>query len=83
MASQEDVSNLTQASPQRGLFKNFPRFTPKPRKPFTSAKEYRKMFIRRVVQVSKTQDDQVIRSVVQVSKTQGDQEPQKEVGQNF
>ena len=59
MASQEDVSNLTQASPPRVAQDPPKNFSPTPRKPFTTAREYRKLFIRREVQVFKAQGDQV------------------------
>ena len=74
MDSQGHASDVTQESPKK--------FTPQPRKPRMDARSYKKLFIRREVQVFKAQGDQVVRRVVQVSKTQ-DQEPQEEVGQNF
>ena len=74
MASQGDASNVTQDSPKK--------FTPQPRKPRMDARSYKKLFIRREVQLFKVQGDQVVQRVVQVSKTQ-DQELQEEVGQNF
>ena len=87
MASrQEDSSDLTQTTPPRVAQDSSKKFTPRPRKPFTTAREYRKLFIRREVQVFKKQGGQEIqepRRVVQVIKAQGDQELQEEVGQNF
>ena len=86
MASQDDERNVTHASPQRAAQDSSKKFIPKPRKPFTTAREYRKLFIRREVQVFKKQGGQEIqepRRVVQVIKAQGDQELQEEVGQNF
>ena len=74
MDSQGHASDVTQESPKK--------FTPQPRKPRMDARSYKKLFIRKEVQVFKAQGDQVVRRVVQVSKTQ-DQEPQEEVGQNF
>ena len=50
------------------------------------ARTYKKLFIRREVQVFKAQDDQEPQEpqkVVQVIKVQGDQGFQEEVGQNF
>ena len=48
------------------------------------ARAYKKLFIRREVQVFKAQDDQEPQErVVQVIKAQSDQELQEEVGQNF
>ena len=78
MDSQGKASIVTQESPKK--------FTPKPRKPRMDARSYKKLFIRREVQVFKTQDDQEpqeSQKVVQVIKVQGDQEVQEEVGQNF
>ena len=87
MASrQEDASALTQASPPWVTQDSPKNFTPRPRKPFTTAREYRKLFIRREVQVFKKQSGQEIqepRRVVQVINAQGDQELQEEVGQNL
>ena len=73
MDSQGQASDVTQESPKK--------FTPKPRKPRMDARSYKKLFIRREVQVFKTQDGQEPqRRVVQVIKNQ---EVQEEVGQNF
>ena len=74
MDSQGHASDVTQESPKK--------FTPQSRRPRMDARSYKKLFIRKEVQVFKAQGDQVVRRVVQVSKTQ-DQEPQEEVGQNF
>ena len=77
MASrQEDASDLTQASPPRVAQDSPKNFTPRPRKPFTTAREYRKLFIRREVQVFKKQGQEIQepRRVVQVIKAQDDQE---------
>ena len=74
MDSQGHASDVTQESPKK--------FTPQPRKPRMDARSYKKLFIRREVQLFKVQGDQVVQRVVQVSKTQ-DQELQEEVGQNF
>ena len=85
-SQQEEVSDLTQISSPRVAQDPPKKFTPTPRKPFTTAREYRKLFIRREVQVFKKQGGQEIqepRRVVQVIKAQGDQESQEKVGQNF
>ena len=74
MDSQGHASDVTQEPPKK--------FTPQSRRPRMDARSYKKLFIRKEVQVFKAQGDQVVRRVVQVSKTQ-DQEPQEEVGQNF
>ena len=50
------------------------------------AKSYKRLFIRREVQVFKSQGNQELqepRKVVHVVKVQGDQGFQEEVGQNF
>ena len=86
MASQDNVSNVTQGSPKRPAQEAPKKFIPKPRKPSMDARTYKKLFIRREVQVFKAQDDQEPQEsqrVVQVIKAQGDQEFQEEVGQNF
>ena len=78
MDSQGQASDVTQESPKQ--------FTPKPRKPRMDARSYKKLFIRREVQVFKTQDvqeSQKSQKVTQVIKIQGDQDFQEEVGQNF
>ena len=78
MDSQGQASDVTQESPKK--------FTPKPRKPRMDARSYKKLFIRREVQVFKTQDvqeSQKSQKVTQVIKIQGDQDFQEEVGQNF
>ena len=84
MASQDNESIVTQESPKR-LAQEIPkRFTPKPRKPRMDARTYKKLFIRRQVQVFKAQDNQEPQArVVQVIKTQGVRDFQEEVGQNF
>ena len=86
MASQENASNVTQGSPKRLAQEAPKKFTPKPRKPRMDARTYKKLFIRREVQVFKAQDNQELQEpqrVVQVIKAQGDQDFQEEVGQNF
>ena len=85
MASQDKGSNVTQSSPPRPTQELPKNFIPKTRKPFTSAREYRKLFIQREVQFFKKQGEEIQQSrrVVQVIKAQGDQELQEEVGQNF
>ena len=86
MASQDNASNVTQGSPKRLAQATPKKFTPKTRKPRMDARSYKKLFIRREVQVFKTQDNQELQEppkVVQVIKVQGDQEFQEEVGQNF
>ena len=86
MASQDNVSNVTQGSPQRAAQEAPKKFSPKPRKPRMDARTYKKLFIRREVQVFKVQDNQELQEpqrVVQVIKAQGDQDFQEEVGQNF
>ena len=78
MDSQGKASIVTQESPKK--------FTPKPRKPRMDARSYKKLFIRREVQVFKPQDNQdpqESQKVTQVIKIQGDQDFQEEVGQNF
>ena len=78
MDSQGKASIVTQESPKK--------FTPKPRKPRMDARSYKKLFIRREVQVFKPQDNQdpqETQKVTQVIKIQGDQDFQEEVGQNF
>ena len=76
MDSQEHASDVTQESPKK--------FTPQPRKPRMDARSYKRLFIRREVQVFKVQDGQEPQTkVVQVIKAQGNQEFQEEVGQNF
>ena len=79
MASQGDASNITQDSPKRLAQGTPTTFTPKPRKPRMDARSYKKLFVRREVQLFKVQ---VVQRVVQVLKTQ-DQELQEEGGQNF
>ena len=84
MASQEDTSNVTQGSPKRLAQETPKKYTPKPRNPRMDARSYKNLFVRREVQLFKTQDNQEpLRKVVQVIKSQGDQEFQEEVGQNF
>ena len=78
MDSQGHASDVTQESPKK--------FTPQPRKPRMDARSYKKLFIRREVQVFKPQDNQdpqESQKVTQVIKIQGDQDFQEEVGQNF
>ena len=86
MASQDNASNVTQDSPKRLAQETPKKFTPKTRKPRMDARSYKKLFIRREVQVFKTQDGQEPQEsqrVVQVIKAQDDQDFQEEVGQNF
>ena len=47
------------------------------------ARAYKKLFVRREVQVFKNQDDQKTQKVTQIIKTQGAEDFQEEVGQNF
>ena len=86
MASQDDASDVTQDSPKRLAQTTFKNFSPKIRKPCMDAKSYKRLFIRREVQVFKSQGNQELqepRKVVHVVKVQGDQGFQEEVGQNF
>ena len=64
MEKQGDLTNPSQAPPQRVTQDVPTRFTPKPRKPFTTAKEYKKLFKRRVKQVPTTQSVQEFQEVV-------------------
>ena len=86
MASQDDTSDVTQEFPKRPAQEIPKRFTPKPRKPRMDARTYKKLFIRREVQIFKNQDGQdphKSQRVIQVIKAQGAQDFQEEVGQNF
>ena len=86
MASQDSVNQVSQGSFPRVAQETPKEFIPKPRKPRMDARTYKKLFIRREVQVFKTLDDQEpqeSQKVVQVIKVQGVQEFQEEVGQNF
>ena len=85
-SQQEEVSDLSQLPSPRAAQVPPKKFTPKPRRSFTTAREYRKLFVRKEVQVFKKQGGQEIqepRRVVQVVKALSDQEFQEEAGQNF
>ena len=58
------TNNPPQAPPQRVTQGVPKKFTPKPRKPFTTAWEYKKLFKRRVKQVPTTQSVQEFQEVV-------------------
>ena len=61
---QGDTNNPPQAPPQ-WVTQDVPKkFTPKPRKPFATAREYKKFFTRRVKQIPKTQSAQEFEEVV-------------------
>ena len=55
MDNKNGATNPSQTPPQRVTQDVPTRFTPKSRKPFTTAREYKKIFKRRVMQVPKTQ----------------------------
>ena len=61
---QDDANNLTQAPPQWVTQDAPKKETRTPRKPFTTAREYKKMHTRRVKQVPKKQDIQEFQEVV-------------------
>ena len=85
-STQNNASEITQASSPRAAQDLPNKFVPKPRKPRMDARAYKKLFIRREVQVFKAQDGQEPQEpqrVIQVIKAQGDQDFQEEVGQNF
>ena len=65
MENQQDgANNLSRAPPQWVTQDTPKKFTPKPRKPFTTAREYKKFFTRRMKQVPKTQGVQEFQEVV-------------------
>ena len=64
MENQGDLTNPSQAPPQRVTQDVPKKFTPKPRKPFTTARENKKLFKRRVNQVPKTPSAQEFQEVV-------------------
>ena len=61
---QGDINNSLQAHPQRVIQDVPKKFTPKSRRSFTTAREYKKLFSRRVKQVPKTQSIQEFQKVV-------------------
>ena len=83
MASQGNASDVTQEFPKRFAQETPQKFTPKPRRPCMDARAYKKLFVRREVQVFKSQDDQKTQKVTQIIKTQSAEDFQEEVGQNF
>ena len=64
---QDDTNTPPQAPPQRVTQDVPKKFTPKPRKPFTIAREYKKLFKRRVNQVPKTLSAQEFQEVVDLN----------------
>ena len=83
MASQDNASDVTQEFPKRLAQETPKKFTPKPRKPCMDARAYKKLFVRREVQVFKNQDDQETQRVIQIIKRPSVGDLQEEVGQNF
>ena len=83
MASQDNASDVTQEFPKRLAQETSKKFSPKTRKPCMDARAYKKIFVRREVQVFKNQDDQESQRVIQIIKRPSVGDLQEEVGQNF
>ena len=64
MDNQDGATNPSQAPPRRVIQDIPKKDTKTPRKPFTTAREYKKFFTRRMKQLPKTQEVQEFQEVV-------------------